>query len=88
MTVKGKLQKMVYGCGMFEDPAAEVVALAIPQINALTPGYRIDWDGPSDAYPELMYTMWFGTAAKVAVKWIDENLPEAWCRPVFEALAR
>ncbi len=83
MTTREKLKKMLVDKGMFEDQAEEVMEMAIPKIEELTPGYRITWDRPADEYPAPLYSIFWLTLKEVAIKWIDANVPKAWYRPMF-----
>jgi hypothetical protein len=71
--------------GMFPNEAAEVVEMTIKRIEKLRPSPP-DWDGPANQYPPAFHkvlSFWF---ADTAVKWIDENCPDAFYRPIFDAL--
>jgi hypothetical protein len=41
------------------------------------------WDDPQWQYPESMTAIVIMITNSAAVKWIDENLPKAWFRPMF-----
>lgn len=83
MTVRTKLESMLVSNGMFENQAKEVIDLAIPKLNELANDYKITFESPDDHYPDVMYKLWFMTIKTIALKWIDENKPEAWFREMF-----
>lgn len=45
--------------------------------------YIITWNSLSSKYPSVLYDIWFGEIKPVALKWIDDNKPMAWFRPMF-----
>ncbi|MFH1677785.1 MAG: hypothetical protein ABH888_03170 [Patescibacteria group bacterium] len=83
MTTKEKLRKMLTDRGMSDNQADEVLKEAIPQIEGLTPGYKITWDRPASEYPDVVYNVLWLSLCDAAKKWIDANAPEAWYRPMF-----
>ena len=84
MTTKEKLKKMLTDRGMFDDQADEVLKEAIPQIESITPDYRITWDRPASDYDNEFYNAMWISLCYAALKWIDKNAPQAWFRPMFE----
>ena len=45
--------------------------------------YHITWDSPASDYPDSLYNLWFITVKPIALKWIDDNIPQAWFRMMF-----
>ncbi len=84
MTTKERLKKMLTDRGMFDSQADAVLKEVIPQIESLTPGYRITWDRPANEYPDAVYNVMWLPLRDAALKWIDKNMPQAWFRPMFE----
>lgn len=99
MTVQRKLVDMLIQNGLFESQATAIMELALPVLNkqaeevngmqekegeivAVNP-YKITWNAPSTDYPKGLYDIWFLSIKPVALKWIDENKPNAWCRAMF-----
>ncbi len=83
MTTREKFTKMLIDNGMFPEQAAEVMEMAIPEIEKVLPSYRITWDRPWTEYPASLYAIIFQDIKKQAMLWIDANLPKAWYRPMF-----
>lgn len=83
MTTRKKLEAMLIERGMSEGQATKVMDLSIPSLNKLGDNYKITFDRPSDEYPTLIYHIWFATVKPIALKWIDENVPQAWFREMF-----
>lgn len=81
MTVGEKLITILVSCGMFESQAKEVLELAKPVLNQ--DNYHITFNAPETDYPKTVYNLWFEMMKPVALKWIDENKPKAWFRPMF-----
>ena len=81
MTIEEKLVEMLIENGMFDTQAKEVMELIkSDEANETMQGR---WrDAPGD-YPEVMLAvLWLSTRIK-ALEWIDENVPQAWYRPMF-----
>jgi hypothetical protein len=69
--------------GMFESQAEKVVDIAIPELNKLVDSYQITFDRPADEYPSSLYAVLFIAIKPIALKWIEENLPQVWFKPMF-----
>jgi division protein CdvB (Snf7/Vps24/ESCRT-III family) len=82
-TIKQKLSRMLMQNGMSGTQANEVIDLAIPKMNDVVEDYNIDFNESSDTYPEVIYTVLFMTVKQTALKWIEENVPMAWFKPMF-----
>lgn len=82
-TTREKLKKMLTDRGMFDSDADKVLENVIPQIESMGPMYKITWNSPADGYPDTFYNLIWLLLRKTALKWIDENVPEAWFRPMF-----
>lgn len=83
-TVKQKLESMLIQRGMFESQAESVMEKAIPELNSIVKDYNIRFDSSSSEYPEVIYSILFMSVKKVALEWIEENVPMAWYKPMFE----
>lgn len=84
-TVKNKLKKMLISRGMSDEQAEEILKEAIPalQKEAESLSYEITFDSPAEDYPSTLYSIWFATICPIALKWIDDNKPQAWFRDMF-----
>ena len=80
MTVKEKLISLLVAKGLFHSQAEEIVVLTIPQISDEN---VIDYNSPATDYPDSFYTVYLCCMKPIALKWIDDNKPEAWCRAMF-----
>lgn len=74
---------MLVECGMFESQADKVMEQFVPEFDEVNTGYRVTWERPASEYPDLFYAVGFMYLKKTALRWIDENLPQAWFRAVF-----
>jgi hypothetical protein len=83
MTTRGKLESMLVKNGMFESQAKKVMDIAIPELRELFSGNNITFDRPSNEYPAVLYSILFIAIKPIALKWIEENIPQAWCKPIF-----
>ncbi len=80
MTTREKFEKMLEERGMFPEQAKAVMKKAIPIVD-----YAFTWDSPANEYPEPIYNVVFETSIKeIALDWIEDNIPMAWYRPMFE----
>lgn len=84
MNTRQKFEKMLFERGMFEDQAKEVMDLAIPVCDSQVPYYKITWDRPADEYPEPFYSIVFLSIKPVALKYIEDNIPNAWFKAIFQ----
>lgn len=84
MTTVEQLENMLINRGMFESQAKEVMKIAISELNKLTEDYKITFDRPANEYPEAIYTILFLAIKPIALKWIEENIPQAWFKPMFQ----
>ena len=83
MTVTSKLINMLVQMGVFEQHATQIVELAKPELNKVVNDYTITFNAPSQSYPDVCYNLWIELIKPTALKWIDENLPQAWYRQMF-----
>lgn len=82
-TTREKLESMLVQNGMFESQAKKVMDIAIPELQKLVDDYDITFDSPSDHYPTLISSVLFIAIKPIALKWIEENAPQAWFKPMF-----
>jgi hypothetical protein len=88
MTVREKLKSMLVNNSMFESQAEEVMKIAIPIIDAITPDYHTTWEYPSDVYPNTLYAVWFITVKEEALKWLVYHLDPYTIDTAIEALQK
>lgn len=84
MTTQERFKKMLIDCGMSDNQADAVLEIAIPRIESAAPNYRITWDRPAEEYPDVLYNTWWLYLKDAALEWIEENIPQAWFRSMFE----
>jgi hypothetical protein len=56
--------------GFIQDPASEAM------VNR--------WDDDMSGYPDMMFNILWVSLKDYAYKWLDENLPNAWFKPMFK----
>jgi hypothetical protein len=83
MTTKEKLVDILVNKGMFEKQAKEVIELAIPVLDKMADDYKITYDSDWTGYPSVLYSVWYVSIKPIALKWIDDNKPNAWFREMF-----
>lgn len=83
ITVREKLENMLMHRGMFLTQAEAVMDIAITELNKLHADYKITFDSRASDYPDMLYSVWFMHIKPIALKWIDENKPQAWFREIF-----
>ena len=69
--------------GMSEAQSKRVLQKALPHIHSLAPDHGFSFDSPIDGYPAMMKPLLVNITNEQALEWIDENLPQAWFRPMF-----
>lgn len=83
-TTRQRFEKMLVDNCMFEEQAKSVMEIAMPIIDATMENYKFTWDRPADEYPEQLYNVVFLSIRPIALKWIEDNIPNAWVKPIFE----
>lgn len=83
MTTREKLESMLIERGMSVQQANEVMDLAKPKIDEVADNYEISYDRPASEYPDIIYNTLFLFIKPIALKWIEENKPLAWFKPMF-----
>jgi len=74
-----KLRTTLYDHGLFEEQADAILARVMEKSEPMAGR----WNDPVDAYPPFMINvLWMGVKPE-AVRWIDENMPLHWARPMF-----
>lgn len=81
MTFKEFLIEHLTGSGMFDSQAEKVFAVVEADPANETMKYR--WNDNIADYPDLMQPLVRLIANRAALKWTEENLPEAWFKPMF-----
>ena len=83
MTTREKLESMLIERGMSIQQANEVMDLAKPKIDEIAENYTITYNTPASEYPDIIYKSLFMLIKPIALKWIEENKPLAWFKPMF-----
>lgn len=84
ITVEQKLKGMLTSKGMSEEQAESVMQIAKPRLNDTLGNYNITFDSRSDEYPDVIYNVLMMSIDPIALKWIEENKPMAWFKPMFQ----
>jgi hypothetical protein len=85
-TVRNIFEGMLMDRGLSESQSKEVMDMAIPLINPIIGSYDITFDSRASDYPANVYHVVFDVIKPIALKWIEENKPEAWFKPIFSNL--
>lgn len=83
-TVNQKLISNLVNKGMSEQQAGEVIKIAIPEINKEIKDYNITLESVSTDYPEVIFDILMMRMKPIALKWIEENKPHAFFKPMFQ----
>lgn len=67
---------------MFENDAKKVIELA-KKDEVLGDTMQNRWSDDTEGYPQPMLNAFIVALDYVAVKYIDDNIPMAWFRPMF-----
>jgi hypothetical protein len=82
MTFEQLAHDHLFNNGMFEDNVSAVIELA--KKDEVLDSMSGRWTDKTDDYPPFMEKIFILSLDHVALKYIDENIPQAWFRPVFE----
>ena len=80
MTVYEKMLKLLIDNGMFESQAREVLKIVAAEQQER--GNR--WVDDEKDYPAGLYNVLWLSVKRTALKWLNENAPQAWFKPMFE----
>lgn len=67
--------------GLFSQGADMVIANMKASQNNAAMSFR--WGDYPEDYPEIIMNLVWFAAKKEALKWIDQNRPQHWSRPMF-----
>lgn len=82
MTIANEVKKFLVDRGMFEDDANAVLERmkTAPENGAM----KDRWNDPVSDYPPAIKALALFSAKKHGLEYIDENIPKAWFRPMFD----
>ena len=81
MTFEERITELLVSNGMAVDYAAKVIKLA--KADKVNDAMKGRWQDQVDSCPPVILNMlWLGVR-RTALSWIDENIPNAWFRPLF-----
>jgi hypothetical protein len=83
MTFYEFFEDKLYNCGMFKDQCKEVLKLAMED-NVLNDTMDNRWNDKISDYPEFLLAIIWLSIKDAALKYIEENCPEAWFKPIFQ----
>lgn len=82
MTIEDKIREMLESRGLFGSQASQVIEKAKGD-KVLEP-MKVRWGDHVESYPpSFLPVLWLCVKAN-ALEWIEDNLPRAWFRPMFE----
>jgi hypothetical protein len=82
MTLRIQLEQLITSRGVSEKDAEEIVQLAIMQDNDSSE-LNVKFDDDKADYPTSVLRAVYFSFKPYIVKWIDQNKPQAWYRPMF-----
>lgn len=81
MTIREKMTRLLEDNGLMPDQAQAIMELAIVDVSLESMVTR--WNDESEGYPpQLFGAIWY-PIKKVAVEWIDANIPQHFARAIF-----
>lgn len=87
ISVREKIEALIYSHGVFESQSKAMMDFAIPKIDAkmdASGDEKLAWNSPAQDYDNPLYAAVFMAYVRpLVVQWIDANLPLAWYRPMF-----
>ncbi len=81
MTWKEWMLSELMSKGMFEEQS-KTVAASVMAANAVA-DMQSRWNNKVEDYPPIMKVLIWLTVKKEALKFIDQNCPQAWFREMF-----
>lgn len=81
MTIEEKLVEMLVNDGMFDTQANQVMERV--KSNKINEAMIGCWGDATEGYPETLFMPLWASTKDHALEWIDENLPQAFFRPMF-----
>lgn len=81
MTFEQKALEMLESNGMFPDQARAV--LAMMKTDPANEVIKERWGHDIAGYGDIMINVLWANAKYNALRYIDENIPRAWFRPLF-----
>nr|WP_229650533.1 hypothetical protein [Vibrio splendidus]MCC4883202.1 hypothetical protein [Vibrio splendidus] len=80
ITVREVMQQRLESNGMFDTQAIAVIKTAEAEMTSMAG----NWGKEADGYPKAVIVMTWLSVKAIALKWIEENAPQAWYKPAFE----
>lgn len=84
MTIANSLIEKLIQNGMSETQAKEVLEVSNPSLNELIDDYSLDLNQSASSYPIVIINILFASIKPIALKWIEDNKPQAWFKPMFQ----
>jgi hypothetical protein len=81
MTIKERLIKLGEENGLWQQEAEQIVDVMIAEDREKTMVGR--WNDQADGYPQQMIAVLWMSFKFTADKWLKENKPMHWARPMF-----
>ena len=86
MTTYGYFINLLIAKGLFPTYAKEIIELAIIFIRDKG-DYKVTWRRNKNEYPKNMLNAIYSVYIQpIALKWINENKPNVWCKASFVML--
>ena len=83
MNVQDKLLSMLIERGMFESQANDVIELV--KVSGKAGSMRDNWLKDIDGYPEIVVSVLWAITKDIAIKWVEDNKPDAWFKGLLQA---
>jgi hypothetical protein len=79
-TVKAVMLENLVNQGMSEKQAKDVMVKAEAEMDTM----KGNWNKEADGYPQIVIKLAWMNVKTIALEWTNENVPEAWFKPMFE----
>jgi hypothetical protein len=83
MTIIGKVRQLLEGCEVWGSDTDKVLAL-VKNDEVLKDTMGTRWDDDVEGYPDMVLVVLWVSVKEIALKYIVENKPLAFYRPLFE----
>lgn len=81
MTIEEKMKELLENHGMWADGLEHT--LKAMKEDALLEDMRNRWNDSVDDYPQPLISVVWLNVRSIALKWVDENCPQAFYRPLL-----
>lgn len=84
MTFRDKFKLMIVGNGLFPEQAEEIMKSIENAEDDYLLSLQERLNDHIEGYPQSVLTVGWFVVKSFSLEWIEQNCPNAWCKPMFE----